>query len=175
MLLREAGNLLHVDSVVVGADAIGDRLEPAAGEIDRRAVRQMAARGEIKAEEGVARLQQREEHRLVGLAARIRLHIGELAIEESGDALDRQRLNDIDILAAAIIAPARIALRILVGEHRTLRIEHRLGDNILRSDQFDFIALTAKLLLDRGRDLRIDLGEGRGEERIGSGLGTGIG
>ena len=135
----------------------------------------MAARGEIKTHERVARLQQREEHGLVGLAAGIRLHIGELAIEQPGDALDRQRLDDIDKLAAAVIAPARIALGIFVGQDRTLRIEHRLGDDILRSDQLDLVALAAKLLLDRGRDLRIDLGEGRGEERIGSGLGTGFG
>ncbi len=135
----------------------------------------MSAGGEIEAEEGVARLQQRQEHRLVGLAAGVRLHIGELAIEEPRNALDRQRLDDIDILAAAIIAPARIALRIFVGEDRALRIEHRLGDNILRGDQFDFVALTAKLLLDRGGDLRIDFAERRGEERVGSGLSTGIG
>ena len=39
----------------------------------------MAAGGEIEAHEGVAGLQQRQKHRLVHLAAGVRLHVGKLA------------------------------------------------------------------------------------------------
>ena len=42
----------------------------------------MAAGREIEAHERIARLQQRQKHRLIGLAAGIRLHIGETAVEQ---------------------------------------------------------------------------------------------
>ena len=82
MLLGEPRDRVHVDALIVAAHAIGNRLEPFAGQIDRRAMRQMAARGEIEPHERVARLHQREKHRLIGLAAGIRLHIGESAVEQ---------------------------------------------------------------------------------------------
>ena len=62
---------------VVAIDAIGDRLEPTARHVDRRAVGEMAARREIEAHERVARLHQREEHALIGLAAGIGLDVRE--------------------------------------------------------------------------------------------------
>ena len=49
-------------------DAVGQRLEPIAGHVERRAVGQMAAGGEIEPHERIARLHQRQEHRLIGLA-----------------------------------------------------------------------------------------------------------
>ena len=70
-------DLVHVDAVILAAHAIGDRLEPFARLVDGRAVRQMSAGGQVEPHEGVARLQQREEHRLVGLGAGMGLHIGE--------------------------------------------------------------------------------------------------
>ena len=56
MLLGERLDLLHVDAVVVLAHRVGHRLEPLARQVHGRAVRQMAAGGEIEAHEGVARL-----------------------------------------------------------------------------------------------------------------------
>ena len=64
--------------LVVAAHAVVHDLEPLAGHVDRRAVGEMSAGGEIEAHEGVAGLQQRQEHRLVHLAAGVRLHIGEV-------------------------------------------------------------------------------------------------
>jgi class 3 adenylate cyclase len=84
----------------------------------------MAAGGEVEAHEGVARLQQRQEHRLVGLRAGIGLHIGEAAAEQLAGALDGELLGDVDELAAAIVAAAGIALGIFVGHHRALRLQH---------------------------------------------------
>ena len=104
----------------------------------------MAARREIEAHEGVARLHQREEHALIGLAAGIRLHIGEAAVEQLAGALDRELLGDVDELAAAIIAPARIALGVFVGHHRALRLEHGARDDVLRGDELDLVALAAE-------------------------------
>ena len=97
----------------------------------------MAAGGEVEPHERVAGLHQREEHRLVGLAAGIGLHVGELALEQLAGALDGERLGDVDELAAAVIAPAGIALGVFVRHHRALRLEHGARDDVLRGDQFD--------------------------------------
>ena len=118
-------------------------------------MRQVAARIEVEAHEGVAGLQQRQEHRLVHLAAGIRLDVGEIAAEQLLGALDGQLFGDIDELAAAIVALARIALGIFVGHDRALRLEHGARDDVLRGDQLDLMALAAELVADGAEDLRI--------------------
>ena len=65
----------------------------------------MSAGGEIQPHENVARLQQGKEHRLVRLRAGMGLHIGETAFEQPAHPLDREGFGDVDIFAAAIIAP----------------------------------------------------------------------
>ena len=129
---------------------------------------QMAAGRQGHAHEGVAGLQQRQEHGLVGLRAGMRLDVGEGAAEQLLGALDRQLLGDVDEFAAAVIAPAGIALGVFVGEHRALRLEHRARDDVLRGDQLDLVLLAAQLVADRRRDLGIDFGKGRSEEAVGS-------
>ena len=110
-LLGLLGHLVHVDDLVLAPHRVVRRLEPFAGHVDGRAVGEMAAGGEVEAHEGVAGLQQRQKHRLVHLAAGVRLHVGEAGAEQFLGALDRQRLGDVDPFAAAVIALARIALR----------------------------------------------------------------
>ncbi len=85
----------------------------------------------------------------------MRLHVGELAAEQFGDALDRQPLGDVDELAAAVIALARQAFGIFVGQHRALRFQHRARDDVLRGDELDLVALAAELEPDRLGDLRV--------------------
>ena len=94
----------------------------------------------------------------------MRLHVGELAAEQLGHALDRQPLGDVDELAAAVIALARQAFGIFVGEHRALRFQHGARDDVLRGDQLDLVALAAEFQLDRLGDLRIDLAQRRREQ-----------
>ena len=146
--------------------AVAHDLEPLARHVDRRAVGEMAAGGEIEPHEGVAGLHQRHEHGLVGLAAGVRLHIGEAAVEQAAGALDRELLGDVDELAAAVIAPARIAFGVLVGHHRALRLEHGARHDVLRGDQLDLVALAAELERDGARDLGIGLGQARREEAV---------
>ena len=90
VLARQRLDLIHVDPMRRPIDAIGDRLEPAAGHVDRRTVGQVPACGEIEAHECVAGLHQREEHALIGLAAGIGLDVGEAAVEQLAGALDRE-------------------------------------------------------------------------------------
>jgi len=130
---------------------------------------QMSAGGERHAHDRVARLQQREQHRLIGLGAGIWLHIDEFAIEQLFRAVDRELLGDVDEFAAAIIAAPGIALSIFVGEHRALRLKHRARNDVLRRDQLDLAALAAEFLIDRRGELGIDIGERGGEEAVGVG------
>ena len=126
----------------------------------------MPARGEVEAHESVAGLKQRQKHRLVHLAAGVRLHVGEVRAEQLLGALDRERLGDVHELAAAVVALARIALGVFVGHHRALRLEHGARHDVLRGDQLDLVLLATELLRDRVGDLRIRFGERRGEEGI---------
>jgi len=72
----------------------------------------------------------------------------------AGDPLDH-----VGELLAAVVAPARVALRVLVGEDRAQRGEH-LGEGVvLGGNQLDALAL-AILLADEGlEELRVVLGE----------------
>ena len=82
-------------------------------------------------------------------------------------ALDGEVLGDVDELAAAVVAAARIALRVLVGHHRALRLEHGARDDVLGGDQLDLVALAAELQLDGAGDLGIAVGEAGREEAVG--------
>ena len=70
--------------------------------------------------------------------------LAKLRAEQLLGALDRQRLGDVDELAAAVVALARIALGVLVGHHRALRLEHRPRDDVLGGDQLDLVLLAAE-------------------------------
>jgi hypothetical protein len=117
MLAREFGDLVHVDALVLAPHAIGHRLEPFARHVDRRPMSQMPTGRQIEPHEGVAGLHQRKENFRVSRSAGMRLHIGELAAEQSGRPLDRQPLGNIHELAAAVVALARQTFGIFVGEN----------------------------------------------------------
>ena len=164
-------NSIHVEQVVAFTHAVGDDVEPLAGHVDRRTMRQVPARIEIETHERVARLQQRQEHRLVHLRAGIRLHVGEIDAEQLLGALDGELFGDIDELAAAIIALARITLGIFVRHDRALRFQDGAGNNVFRGDQLDLMPLTTQFLIDRAKDFRIGIGKRAIEERFGGSIG----
>src|SRR3546814_18655408 len=82
----------------------------------------MATGIERHAEEGFARLQQRQHHRPVRLRARMRLDVGEWAVEKLPCAIDGQCLDLIRWPAALIIAAARITFGIFVGRSEERRV-----------------------------------------------------
>ena len=159
VLVRQPLELVVVDPLVVLAHAVGDDLVELAGEVQRMAVRQVAAVRQVHAEDRVARLQQREIHRHVRLRARVRLHVGVLGAEQLLGPRDRQRLGDVDELAAAVVALARIPLGVLVGQHRAGRLQHGLADEVLRGDQLEAGVLPVLLVADGLGDLRVGRGE----------------
>ena len=123
------------------------------------------------------------EHRVVGghvgLRAGVRLDVGVLGAEEGLGALDGDALDLVDDLAAAVVALARVALGVLVGEHRADGLHDRRPGEVLRRDELELVALAVGLaphqLGDRGVD-RLEpgaperregvLGRGHGGESI---------
>ncbi|MPL75491.1 hypothetical protein SDC9_21315 [bioreactor metagenome] len=164
VLVGEGADLVIVEPAVLLAHAILDRVEPLARLVRARAVGQVTAGVEAHAEDGVAGREQRVEHALVRLAARVRLHVDEFAAEELLGAVDCQVFGNVDELAAAVIALARVALGILVRHHRALGLHHRLRDDVFRGDQLDLVALAAEFVGDRFPDVGVAGGKAFGKE-----------
>ena len=87
----------------------------------------------------------------------MRLHVDVLGPEELLAAGDGQLLGHVHHLAAAVVALARIALGVFVGEHRAHRFQHGFGDEVLGGDQLEVAGLALGLAADGLGDLRIDL------------------
>src|SRR3546814_17690573 len=84
-------DLVEVDQMVVGADAVLDGIEPFARHGRLGAVGEMAAGVERHAEDGVAGLGQSQHDRAIGLRARMGLPIGETAFDTLIVSLDGAR------------------------------------------------------------------------------------
>ncbi len=92
----------------------------------------------------------------------MRLDVGVLGAEEFLGAIDRDLLGLIDELATAVVALAGVPLGILVGQNRTLSLEHRLADEILRSDELEVVLLALGFVFDGCSNLRVEIIENIG-------------
>ena len=167
VLLGEPRDLVHVDQQALAVDVVGDRVVELAREVELHPVRQVPAVVEGEAEEGVARLHQRGVDGVVRLRSGVRLDVGVLGAEQLLGPLDRQLLGDVDLLAAAVVALARVALGVLVGQHRAGRVEDRLGDEVLGGDHLERALLAGELAVEHLGDLGVDLAQRRGLEVLG--------
>src|SRR3546814_18792636 len=108
-LERQLLDLVEVDAPVVPAHAVLHGVEPLAGEVRLGAVGEMTAGGERHAEDGIAGLQQGEQDALIGLRARMRLHVDELAVEklararEIGRASCRERVCQYVLISGVAV------------------------------------------------------------------------
>src|SRR5258706_16291744 len=80
-------------------------------------------------------------------------------------SLEGEGLNDVDMLATAVVTLTGIAFGILVRGHRTLRLKYRHRGEVLRRDHLKGSFLPVTFGVQRGRDLRVDFGE-RGVENL---------
>ena len=135
-------------------------VEPATRIVRLGAVAEVTARREVKAQDPVSGLQEREEHRLVRLRARVRLHVGVSGTKEFPRALDGEALNDVDVLAAAVEAVAGIALQRLVADLVSERLAHGAAHDVLRGEELNLGTLAARLVVEGLAHRRIGLGEG---------------
>ena len=165
VLPGQAFDLGHVDPVVLFADLVRDDVVEPAGEVDLHAVRQVPAVRQVQAHDGVARTDQGVHHRGVGLRAGVRLDVGVPGAEQGLDPVDRELLDHVNVLAAAVVALPRIALGVLVGQHRALRLHDSPGGVVLRGDHLQALALAGELGVDPRGDLRIQHGQVRVQAR----------
>ena len=156
----ELFNAVVVDRLV-GVKTVGNDLEVAAGIVEVHAVRQMAAFGKREAHDRVADLEKAEVHGGVGLSAGVGLHVdGHLdacgLAEELLGAVDGELFNDVDVLAAAVVALAGIAFRVLVREAGPLGLHDRRGSVVFARDELNVVFLTGGLVADDVPDGGID-------------------
>ena len=160
-------DLGHVDPVVVVAHVVGGDVVELAGEVQLHAVGEVAAVRQGQAQNRVARGQQRGHRRGVGLCAGMWLHVGVRRPEETGEPVDGQLLDDVDVLAAAVVAATRIALGVLVGQHRALCLHHRERREVLARDHLQRALLAEQLGCDRAVHLGIEVGQRLAQNRVG--------
>ena len=126
--LHLEGNTLHlvvVDELGFGVNAIGHDVVVLAREVHRGAMGKMAAVVERKAKDGIAQVDERLIGRQVCIGTGMGLDVGVLAAEQLAGALDGQVFDDIDLLAAAVVALAGVAFGVLVGKHRAHCLHNR--------------------------------------------------
>ena len=130
-------------------------MEVLSGYIDGTAVRQVPAMGKVHAQNGIARFQQREIHRHIGLRAGMRLYIGMLRVKQRFGTFARQILHDVHALASAVIPLARIPFRVLVGQVRSHGLQDGFRHKILRCDELNMRLLALQFRVHGLRHGRI--------------------
>ncbi len=157
-LLSDAVELIVVDLLGLIVEGIGDLMEVLAGDVDRAAVGQVTAVGEVHAHVGVAGLEQSLERGEVGGSTGVGLDVGVLSAEQLAGALTSDLFGLVDAVAAAVVTLAGITLGILVGKAGAHRHHDGGGDDILGSDQLDVALLAVIFLLNGGADFGVILG-----------------
>ena len=145
----EPGDGIEVDPMGVGRNAVGDRLEPLARQADLHPVRQMSAVSQVESKEGIAWLHRGEKDGRVRLGPGVRLDVGPLGPEQLQDPVDGQPLDSVHELAAAVVPPAGVAFRVLVGQRRPLGGHDGRAGVVLRRDHLQALLLAVALGLNR--------------------------
>ena len=159
VLVRQPLELLVVDPLVVFADAVGDDGVELAGEVQRMAVREVAAVREVHARgpcrpASAARSTRPCWPARRSAAARWRAPRRTAASRARSPATRPRRRTRTRRSSAS-----RVAFGVLVGHHRPGRLQHRLADEILRRDELEARVLPVLLVPDRVGDLRVRRGE----------------
>ncbi|MNO97992.1 hypothetical protein D3C76_897220 [compost metagenome] len=170
---REAGNdhlRLVLDSQAldfvvvdqaVAVDAVLDGVVQLARGAYRSTVGQVATVGQAHAQDGVTGRQQGQVDGGVGLGAGVRLDVGVVGAEQLLGTVDGQLLDDVDVLATTVVALARVAFGVLVGQDRALGLHDCRAGVVFRSDQLDMLFLAQSFLLHGFEELGVVLGNGQ--------------
>lgn len=133
----QRADLLVIDEPGLRVHPVGDEVEPAAGEVGRRPVREMAAVGQAQRQDGVAGPEQGGVGRQHRGGTRVGLDVGVFGIEQRPGPVHGDPLGEVDDLAAAVVPGPGIALRVLVGERRAERGQHGGRGEVLGGDQLE--------------------------------------
>ena len=88
----------------------------------------------------------------------MRLNVGIIGAEQLLRAIDRQLLGHIDVFTTTVVALARIALGVLVGQHRALGFHDPRAGIVFGCDQFDVIFLARYFVHHGLRQYGIEIG-----------------
>ena len=88
------------------------------------------------------------------------LHVGVIGAKQLLDTVDGQLLGHVHVFAAAVVAFARVAFGVLVGEHRALCFQHARAGVIFRGDELDVVFLALLFALDGGKQFIVKPGDG---------------
>ena len=154
--LEELEALLETAGGVCVGSVLQNRETPEARTfIGEGKVAEVAALVQAHAQHRVPVLAQGLVHGEVGLGAGVGLHIGIIGAEELLGPLNGDVLHHVHALTAAVVALAGIALGVLVRQVAAHGRHDRGGDEVLRGDQLDVVALAAQFQFHRRRDLGI--------------------
>src|SRR3546814_16596134 len=119
----------------------------------------------FRSEHGVAGLQQRQVYGHVGVGSGVGLHVGVVCFEERLGALAGDLLDLVDDLVAAVVALARVALAVLVGEDGSGRSQHVGRGEVLAGYELERGVLELDLAVDEREDLVVGVGgPGHGQD-----------
>src|SRR5439155_3492120 len=92
----------------------------------------------------------------------VRLHVGVVGAEQRRAPVAREVLDLVDHVVAAVVALPRVALGVLVRQHRAGGLEDLARREVLRRDELDGGVLSLELALDDVEQLAVSGGVVRG-------------
>jgi len=149
VLLGEPRHLVIVDAFGLGTYAVGLHVEHLPGEIQRVPVRQVPSVGQAHAEDGVSWFADSHVDGDIRLGAGVRLRVDMFRAEQFLCPLLRERLHPVHEFASTVVAPARIAFGILVGQDRACSLQHRFTHEVLGCDEFEGLMLPSRFAGNR--------------------------
>ena len=87
----------------------------------------------------------------------MRLHIGGIRTKQSLNAVNSQLLGHVHVLAATVIAFARVTLGIFVGQLGALRCHHSRGGIVFAGNQLNMVFLAGVFGLNGGKQFGVGL------------------
>ena len=157
MLFRQLLHLVVIDGLGFRINAIRNDVVQLAGEVRRAAMSQVTAAVKAHAHNRIARLHRSEICSKVGICAGMRLNVRVLCTVQLASAITCKVLDDIDLLATAVIPLVRQTFGVLVRENAAHSFHHGLRREVLGCDQLDGRTLTRQLLPKRACHFRIGL------------------
>ena len=79
--------------------------------------------------------------------------------EELFRPADGEALDDVHVLAAAVVPATGVAFGVLIGEYGARRCEDGAADEVFRGDQLETVPLPVQFVAHRIRDFRIGFGQ----------------
>ena len=137
VLVGQPIDFLIVEAFRFPVDGVVDEVVELPGGAEAKTVGEVPPMIEFHGQSRVPRLHEGEVGGHVGLGAGVGLDVGVFGPEQFLRPLDGQPFDNVDPLAAAVVPFAGVALRVLVGQHRTRGREDGRAHVIFRGDEFD--------------------------------------